>query len=252
MHPTISYICVYNDEQQLNSLLLKSLININGGGVKLPDTLLVDNTSKQYHSCSEAYNKEICNHAQQLGDILIFVHQDISFDDDRFQQRIVKELSANPNQILGAAGMPVAGRTVSNLKYRRTGKYITATQLDEKTEVESVDECCFAMTKDLCLRQMFDEQTCSHWHLYAVDFCYEARRRFGVKSFVLPESIYHKMDGTSGLSTDYHFLWTIWKMTKKYRHDFKVIYTPCYIIDTHLSRTILKLLKSVGKRLIGR
>ena len=32
MHPTISYICVYNDEQQLNSLLLKLLTNINGGG----------------------------------------------------------------------------------------------------------------------------------------------------------------------------------------------------------------------------
>lgn len=34
MHPTISYICVYNDEQQLNSLLLKLLTNINMGGGK--------------------------------------------------------------------------------------------------------------------------------------------------------------------------------------------------------------------------
>lgn len=150
---------------------------------------------------------------------MIFVHQDIAFDDDRFQQQIVKELSANPNQIFGAAGMPIIGRTISNLKYRRTDKYITATQLDEKTEVESVDECCFAMTKNLCLSLMFDEQTCSHWHLYAVDFCYEARRRFGIKSFVLPENIYHKMDGTSGLTTDYHFLWTIWKMTKRFQSD---------------------------------
>lgn len=61
MYPTISYICVYNDEQQLNSLLLKSLIDTRGG---VSGTLLIDNASKRYHSYSEAYNKEIRRHAR--------------------------------------------------------------------------------------------------------------------------------------------------------------------------------------------
>ena len=32
MYPTVSYICVYNDEQQLNSLLRDSLIKVKKGG----------------------------------------------------------------------------------------------------------------------------------------------------------------------------------------------------------------------------
>lgn len=225
-----------------------------GGGklTRLPNALLIDNTSKRYHSCAEAYNTEIRNHVQQLGDILIFVHQDIAFDDDSLQQRIVQELSANPNQILGVAGMPKSGRTISNLRYRRSGKYITNTQLNEKTEVESVDECCFAMTKKLCLQLMFDERTCSHWHLYAVDFCYDAQRRFGVKSYVLPESIYHKMNGTSGLTTDLQFLLTIWKMVQKYRKDFGTIYTPCYIVSTRLPYALLKIFRTMIKNILNK
>lgn len=183
---------------------------------------------------------------------MIFVHQDVAFDDDRFQCSVVNELSINPNQILGAAGMPYSGRTISNLKYRQSGKYITVTQLSEKTEVESVDECCFAMTKDLYLNLMFDERTCSHWHLYAVDICYDARRRLGTKSFVLPQSIFHKMDGTSGLSVDKYFLKTIWKMTRKYSHDFKVIYTPCYIIETYLPKTLIKIFRSTIRNLLSK
>lgn len=43
--------------------------------------------------------------------------------------------------------MPKAGRTISNMRYLKTKQLITHTQLKEKTEVESLDECCFAMTK---------------------------------------------------------------------------------------------------------
>lgn len=214
------------------------------------NTLLIDNTDKRYHSCAEAYNKEILKHSEQLEDILIFVHQDIAFDNDKLQQRIVGELNDNANQILGVAGMPYTGKTISNLKYRGTGEYITATQLEEKTEVESIDECCFAMTKELFLKLMFDEHICSHWHLYAVNLCYEARQRFNTKSYVLPDSIYHKVEGGSGLTVDRHFLHTIWKMSRKYRHDFSTIYTPCYIISTRMPKAVLKIIKTTVKNLM--
>ena len=158
----------------------------------------------------------------------------------------------NPNQILGVAGMPKGGRTISNLKYLKTGKYITTTQVAEKTEVHSLDECYFAMTKELYFKMKFDEQTCSHWHLYAVDFCYEARRKYGIKSYVLPESIYHKMDGASGLSTDIHFLWTMFKMTRNYQKEFNIIYTPCYIVSTYYPKTIFKLCRSILKNLFSK
>lgn len=82
---------------------------------------------------------------------------------------------------------------------------LLSTQLKEKTEVESLDECCFAMTKKIYNKVRFDEETCSHWHLYAVDFCYEARRKIELKSYVIPELIYHKYDGTSRINIMFTF-----------------------------------------------
>lgn len=159
---------------------------------------------------------------------------------------------SDPNQILGFAGMPKEGRTVSNLKYYRTGQFITGTQVQTKTEVCSIDECCFAMTKDLYARLSFDEHTCSHWHLYAVDFCYAANFKFGAKSYVLPETIYHKEDGTTGLQTDRHFLRTMWKMTRKYCRTLPTIYTPCYIISTDPMSAFCKISRSIIKNVIRR
>ena len=245
----MTLICVYNNEQQLNSMLVKSLRNSGGGKIK---TLLIDNTCHKYHSCAEAYNSELQLHQAEVDDILVFLHQDIALDDDKWLQRIEQELTTNPNQLLGFAGMPTARHTVSNLRYHSTGEYITATQLTEKTEVESLDECCFAMTKKMYQQIKFDEKVCDHWHLYAVDFCYDARRRFGTKSYVLPESIYHKEDGSNGLTTDGHFLKTIWKMRQKYRNDYSMIYTPCYIMPTSPLPCIIKLGKTMVKNLLSR
>lgn len=72
-------------------------------------------------------------HRNELGEILIFLHQDIAFDDNIWLERIVRELADNPNQILGFAGMPKAGRTISNMRYLKTKQLITRTQLKEKT-----------------------------------------------------------------------------------------------------------------------
>lgn len=243
---TITYIVVWNDRSVLDNMLIRSFNKLTSSENVKRNLRLIDNSDYKYSSCAQAYNanlKDVCS------DILIFCHQDIDLDDDKLQKRIICELIDNPNQILGVAGMTKEGKTVSNLKYRKTGKYITATQITEKTEVYSLDECCFAMTKDMYLKLKFDEYTCSHWHLYAVDFCYEAKRKYGIKSYVLPESIYHKMDGSSGLSTDRYFLWTIFKMTRKYHREFQRIYTPCYIVSTFWPKTILKLSRSLLKNI---
>ena len=245
----MTLICVYNNDQQLNDMLLKSLESIRGGQTK---TLLVDNTGHRYASCAQAFNSELRAHWQELDDVLVFLHQDIAFDDDLWMRRIETELATDPLQVLGFAGMPKAGRTVSNLKYRQTGAYITATQVSGKTEVESLDECCFAMSKELYRQVGFDEKTCDHWHLYAVDFCYEARRRLGAKSYVLPETVYHKENGSTGLSSDRHFLQGIWRMTRKYRHFTPTIYTPCYIVSTRPLPALLRIAKTIVRNVVGR
>jgi hypothetical protein len=240
----VIFICVYNNVKQMEEMLLPSIDTVIGGG-----KILIDNMLKVYSSCAKAYNTELAKHPGNPDDVLVFLHQDIAFDDDRFLKRIVAELKENPNQVLGFAGMPKAGRTVSNLKYFRTKQYITGTQVPEKMEVESLDECCFAMTRGVYEQVRFDEQTCDHWHLYAVDFCYAARLRYGIRSYVLPETIYHKMDGSSGLQTDRHFLRSLEKMRKKYRKEVDVIYTPCYIVSTHLLPFIVKTFRTYIKNI---
>jgi len=214
------------------------------------NSVLIDNRLGVYKSCAEAYNLELKKKDEILGDILIFCHQDIAFENKDFILRIINELNDNPNQILGFAGMPANGRTISNLRYLVSKQYITRTQLMVKTEVCSLDECCFAMTKELYKKIRFDEHTCTHWHLYAVDFCYDARRKLGVKSYVLPENIYHKYDGTKGLYTDGKFLYTIWRMTRKYYKDYTMIYTPCYIVSTSFIPCVTKIAKTLVRNII--
>lgn len=234
----ISYICCYNNKEQLNSLLLPSMSKlkvhfISENNSSFHNLLLIDNRDGKYKSAASAFNEGIEAHSSQLGDILCFMHQDIAFDNALFQEELVSEFETDLNQIIGLCGKKQNDESYSNLRYYATKEFIVNHQISEKTEVECVDECCFAIPKKLFFKLMFDEVACYHWHLYAVDLCYNAKRRFGTKSFVAKTSIYHKMDGSSGLTIDHHFLSSLKKLTKKYRKDFKKIYAPCYTIWTN-------------------
>lgn len=243
---------------QLKTMLLPSLsklgsIAISPSHNKKYSHLLVDNRWLRYDGAAEALNQVVnLNNKRLLGDILVFCHQDIAFDDTTLWERAEKEFLANPNQILGVAGVLHTGRVVSNLKYLDSMEYITRLQIQEKTQAESLDECLFMIPKRLYDILHFDEYVCHHWHLYAVDYCYAARTLFGIKSYVLPESIYHKVNAERGLTTDNHFLKSIWRMCGKYRKTFPVIYTPCYIVSTDPFRATIKIMRTFIKNLIKR
>lgn len=243
-----TYVCCYNNEQLLNEMLLHSISKHENEEKR--EILLIDNTKNKYSSCSEAYNKELSEH--DLDGILIFVHQDIAFDNLLFEKRIVKELTENPNQILGFAGMPAKGGVVSNLRYYRTKGYITQRRIADKTECMAVDECCFAMTANLYRRLGFDEQVCFHWHLYATEICYNAYSQYGTKTYVLPEEIYHKQSDGGGLQCDWYYLRTLWRLAAKYRASFQEIRTPCYIASTNPFALSLKISRTAVKNLLLR
>lgn len=192
--------------------------------------LPIDNSGNKYKSLATAYNENLEKYRNQLSDILIFAHPDIAFDDDIFEKKIIEELTNDPNLIIGFAG-ETEGPTLSNLKYRRSKNFI-AIPFSEKTECLSIDECCFAMTKELFFKIKFDETACDNWHLYAADFCYDARRRYGTRTIVLPETIYHKEEAGKGLTVDINFLRTMWKLTKKYKGSYPRIKTTCYNCPT--------------------
>lgn len=247
----ITFLCCVNDEQQLKSMLQPSFDVLSVNDIEY-NVVLIDAQKCQYHSAAEAYNVEVKKNNNILKDILVFLHQDIAFNSAELFLNMIQEFSNNPNQIIGLAGMPLRGRTISNLKYKETDSYITATRVFEKTEVCSVDECCFALTKDIFQKLMFDDTICDGWHLYAVELCYRAASHLNVHSFVLPDTIYHKMNGTTGLTTDFTFLKTIWKIARKYKNYTKKIYAPCYIVSTSFIPCLQKIIRTYFKNLLLR
>lgn len=243
---TVTFLCCYNNDNELNSMLLPSFSKLNQS---LCNLILINSKERGYRSAAQAYNRTIEQHKSELGDILVFCHQDIAFDNTSFLNNIITELSHDPLQILGLAGIRDDGHVVSNLKYHESQTFITRNQLKEKTRVAAVDECCFAMTKDTFHLLHFDERVCNHWHLYAVELCYNARRN-GISSYIIPDEIYHKKNGDGGLYCDKHFLATTWRLTRKYHKEHRYIYAPCYVCSTNIFQAAIKIIRTTIKNLL--
>lgn len=248
----ITFLCCWNNKEELNRMLLPSIDKLVDDRYEV-NTILVNSTEKNYQSAAEAYNTEFKLNKSDLGDILIFCHQDIAFDNDDLIHRILDLVSKNQNILIGVAGMPKQGkRTVSNLKYKKTGQYIVATQLENVTDVESIDECLFAIPRYLFEKVFFDSEVCTSWHLYAVELCYELRRKFNTRIVVIPETIYHKEDSSGGQTTDMKFLSTLYRMWRKHRKSFDELLSPCYNVKTAIIPFYKQILRTFLKNLIGK
>ena len=248
-----TFVCCYNNEEQIQSMLLPSLLKI--GSVDQHQRadekyvhILIDNRKGQYTSAAQAYNNTIKN--DNMNDVVVFCHQDIAFKNTLLWEHAEEEFKRNPSQMLGVAGMSSEGMTVSNLKYFDSDCYVTKCQVSGTTEVKALDECCFMIPRQLLTKLSFDEATCPSWHLYAADFCYAARTLYGINSYVLPDEIYHKKTNMGGLYTDNSFLRSIWRMTRKYHHVYPIIYTPCYIVSTNPIKATVKLSRTFIKNLL--
>ena len=261
-------ICCYNNRKQLEYFLLLSLGELYGSRVIIKDSfdfscevfsenievlcITINNENNKYSSCAAAYKDTVERWHKFIGKTLFFVHQDIFFLSTAFIDDAHKLLCKEPDAIYGVAGMPEKGRTVSNLKYQKDKSYITQIRAEENTKVMSLDECCFAMSSELYFKTGFDLRVCDHWHLYAVELCYNARVNWNVESFVLKasEEVCHKYNNEGGLYADNHFLWSLIKMMWKYRKHVRKIYTPCLIVDISLCKGSMRLLKSFLKNVL--
>lgn len=243
----VTVVCCYNNEECLKKMLLPSL-NRQKQEVQ---RILIDNNQKKYVSAAMAYNKEVI---KAEGDIIIFCHQDIAFDDENFIDDIEKVFQKTPNIILGMAGIKKDGFVYSQLKYYKTKEYITQKRLSDKLEeVESIDECFFAIKREHLMKLMFDEVVCDNWHLYAVEFCYRAKHAdLKLKSMVTSIQAYHKMEPGTGLEVDEKFIKTMKKVCKKYADLEEEIYAPCYITATRFPKKQFKLLKTKIKTLVNK
>lgn len=214
---SFSVVCVYNDKKKLEKYLLRGLENQD-----FPyETLLIDNREGRFRSAAAAFN--FC-----LRDIkskyVVFSHQDIYLGrPDSFLQ-IEKALEGwGDHVVAGVAGKKVGSWTISNITHDDPPSFPGKSRIKKAEKVQTFDECFFVVSKKLLDICPFDADTCSGWHLYAVDYCLSVGNKAPV--LVLPlEGVYHRGGNSFDISDYYKILR---KVAQKHEMTIKKIYTTC-------------------------
>lgn len=147
------------------------------------------------------------------GEILIFLHQDIIFENKESLNNFVKTIPSNKNSIVGLYG-------TSYRKRRKVAQNLY--------EAETLDEFCIAMDATLWRRLKFNEEICDSWHLYVVELCLKASEQ-GVMIASGSFDIKHLSSGT----VDEKYMNTFKKLLVIYKKK-KWIATTCKVMPTNL------------------
>lgn len=217
----LTIICVYNNKNILNTMLLESL---NHQNVK-SKTLLFDNSDNYYSSAAKAYSDLIETVQSKY---VLFVHQDIIFDTEDSLINIYKYMLNNKESIVGVVGVKINdNKAYGTIREGVHGEYSRCFKIESAITVDAVDECCFGGKVGLIRKVGFDSDTCNGFHLYAVDLCYAAKK-MGIETCVVPSQLIHVSLGN--LSHD--FFIRLKKLRNKYKKNFKYIRTCCIQIET--------------------
>lgn len=202
----ISVITVYTNLEKLaqaNRWLEEQTVYPN------TDIVQLDNREQRFTSCAQALNYG-AEHA--CGDYLVFMHQDLYLWDLEALEKCVAFLKKNPDAIIGVAGVPRGEGTVTDI-YESEDFLERGTRAQGQIrEVDSLDECFFAMTREKWQQLRFDEATCDDWHGYAVDICFQNTLRGG-KNILVPLKVCHDSKGNAQTAS---FRASVKKLVKKY------------------------------------
>ena len=211
----ISIICVYNNEESLENHLLKSL-KVQKAHYEL---IFLDNSNGKFSSASEALNH---GGNKAKGEYLMFVHQDYDLESDRWLADAEEIINNLENVgIVGVAGK-YDRNMISNITTGVPPVLAGPIQIKEPKKVQTLDECLIIIPKKIFKEIQFDEDVCDNWHLYATDYCLTAQKA-GYDVYVIPLGGYHASPGYSFSPEAYYS--TLKKLVKKYKGDYKWIYT---------------------------
>ena len=240
-----SIICCYNDKKILEDFLLSSLKE----QTEDYQLLLIDNTQNEFSGVAKAYNSVFDDIENEN---VIFCHQDFAFKEANQLEKLGKILKNRKKAILGFCGIDNNGKVYSNLLCKGTEEYITRNRVGHMMSVESIDECCFCMSKEwLDKIGDFDERVCDNWHLYATDYCFRTKL-VGGEVLLITQEAYHKNVKKPKSEVTKDYLSTLKKIRKKYKDDYEIIYSPCYITSTNVIKFKLKTFKTRMRILIGK
>jgi len=225
----ISVVVVYNNEQNLNEILLKSLRNQTAKF----ELIKLDNTEGRFKSGAEALN---FGGRKAKGKYIMFVHQDIELSSKSWLEQAEQFLDSIISLgVVGVAGMSEIGNT----KEERKRGYISdcgekwGKPFEKPEEVQTLDECLLIIPKSVFNKLSFDEKTFNNWHCYGVDYCLCAKGK-GLKNYVIPLFVYHR----SLRSNIRNLLKYQIRLYKK--HNYKKIYVTTTPQELSLKKLLLQ------------
>ncbi len=211
----ISIVSVYNDQSLLEKRLFKKLDTQTLDF----ELILLENTSQKFNSAAEALNH---GGNKAKGEYLMFVHQDYDLESDRWLADAEEIINNLENVgIVGVAGK-YDRNMISNITTGVPPFLAGPIQIKEPKKVQTLDECLIIIPKKIFKEIQFDEDVCDNWHLYATDYCLTAQKA-GYDVYVIPLGGYHASPGYSFSPEAYYS--TLKKLVKKYKGDYKWIYT---------------------------
>jgi len=212
----VSVICCFNNRE-----LLKDLKNsLNDYHEYNIEWVVIDNLNNAFSSAASALNYGF---RKSEGEVLVFLHQDIIFDNPESMTTIIN--SALAGNVVGVAGsLKNSGLLISSIYDgpNRERKFNSIT-IGETKEVQTCDECLIAMTRDVYQRiGGFDEQIFDGWDFYAVDLSLQAKT-LGIKTVIVFTELWHRSQGKK--NSDWYKYEE--ELRRKYRKEYYKINYPC-------------------------
>lgn len=229
----ISIVCATNNKEVLNKELKKSLDMQSFRDYEL---IIVDTDKKKFESAADALNY---GGNKAKGDYIIFAHHDIIMKSEKELENIVSYLETiKKYDIIGVAGINSNHNIVGNITNGIPEIPISNSKIDKATEVETIDEVLFIISKETFKENKFLTEN-KTWHLYAVEYCLKMRE-LGKKVFVIPSNIYHK---SAGASMNKSYYTELIRLCSLYKNKIKVINTTMGVWHTNRLRLNVDIIK---------
>ena len=215
----ISLITVYNNKEMLDEMLASAEKQKN---VDI-DYVMIDNRENTFSSAAEALNYGT---TKAIGEVYVYLHQDIELLEDTALEKIYDFAIDNQNVLFGVAGvkkrfhksdeLPILTSMYAGPNKR---KYCS---LQTSADCFTLDECLIACYQDVMKKVSFNDEVCDGWHLYGTDLCLQVGLLPDLKVMVLPMPyVWHKSNGNA----DKSYYETQDKLAKKYKGKYKIIDT---------------------------